>query len=653
MTALMPLPKQQFFSSIGTPLNGGKLYTYAAGTTDPKATYTDSAGTIPQTNPIVLNARGEPNSPIYWSGAYKIELRDVLGNVIYTVDNYIDTLSVVNTALSGLQLPDYAALRAYKDDQKMVYVTGYLATAAPSGIAGSFTRDDSDTTSADNGGTIIIDSLGRRWKRAISDNFYFEWFGVTFDGVTDDHTALQATLTAAGALTSARVSAQSRSGTAKSSAGLTWDVSRVAVDFNGKQIDFSGMAAGNMISFTQSEMDPNLRPLKAHAHPLSNFIFIGPGMAVTAVTCFNLADTGAPNTLSGLAINNGAVLNCANDVVFGAGAFCNTFYKVNFNRTAGVATTYSVTAPPATNAGERNEFIACKWTNRDLVFNQSNPNATTYFSSCSLDYFSARAITVSGGSVFINHGHVESNTDADYWFSVTNQSAALHLAGVQLNLLGNKTAFALFYSDASVTHGGVILDDVTLSTSSPFTAPLIGGTGRAVVGTFNNLANTTLPVIGQYLNALANGDFESANALSEWTLSGAPAPSRSNTVAHAGAYSLKFAGAPGNSPAASKTMAARAGQHFSGELYYQATGLTGSSGTFYIEVDWLDSGGNVLSSNAALAITNDVAAWTRQVLTMAAPAPKGTANLRVAINIFGVAAGAPTAYIDDVILNVV
>jgi len=88
-TVLMPVPKQQYFNSTNQRfLAGGKLYTYAAGTTTPKATYTDSAGLIPQTNPIILNARGEPDSPIFWDGAYKVVLKDAAGSTIYTVDNY-------------------------------------------------------------------------------------------------------------------------------------------------------------------------------------------------------------------------------------------------------------------------------------------------------------------------------------------------------------------------------------------------------------------------------------------------------------------------------------------------------------------------------------------------------------------------------------
>lgn len=73
----------------------------------------------------------------------------------------------VADSLNALQLADYTALRAYAGPRKSVYVTGYLASAAPSAIAGTFIRDDSDTTTADNGMTVIVASNGKRWKRAV------------------------------------------------------------------------------------------------------------------------------------------------------------------------------------------------------------------------------------------------------------------------------------------------------------------------------------------------------------------------------------------------------------------------------------------------------------------------------------------------------
>ena len=59
MAALTPVPKIQFFDANGHPLAGGKLYSYAAGTTTPLVTYTDQAGTSANTNPVILDARGE------------------------------------------------------------------------------------------------------------------------------------------------------------------------------------------------------------------------------------------------------------------------------------------------------------------------------------------------------------------------------------------------------------------------------------------------------------------------------------------------------------------------------------------------------------------------------------------------------------------
>ena len=58
-TTLTPSPIMQFFDANGNPLVGGKLYTYAAGTTTPQATFTDYNGATANTNPVIFNSRGE------------------------------------------------------------------------------------------------------------------------------------------------------------------------------------------------------------------------------------------------------------------------------------------------------------------------------------------------------------------------------------------------------------------------------------------------------------------------------------------------------------------------------------------------------------------------------------------------------------------
>ena len=85
-TSLSPTPKLQFFDANGDPLSGGLLYTYEAGSTTPLATYTDSTGVSANTNPIVLDSRGEAN---VWLGAdiYKFALYTSVGVLIWTVDN--------------------------------------------------------------------------------------------------------------------------------------------------------------------------------------------------------------------------------------------------------------------------------------------------------------------------------------------------------------------------------------------------------------------------------------------------------------------------------------------------------------------------------------------------------------------------------------
>lgn len=81
---LLPVPKAQFFDNNGVPLNGGKVYTYEAGTTTPKDTYVASDGAA-NLNPVILDSAGRAN--IWLDGNYKITLTDANDVPIYTVDD--------------------------------------------------------------------------------------------------------------------------------------------------------------------------------------------------------------------------------------------------------------------------------------------------------------------------------------------------------------------------------------------------------------------------------------------------------------------------------------------------------------------------------------------------------------------------------------
>lgn len=103
---------------------------------------------------------------------------------------YPTTGETVSTALDS-RLPEigtYMLLREYSGPVTAYYVRG-VASLFDSGH-GIFRVDSGDTTSADNGGTILVDALGRRWKREFVGPLHAAWFGVRGDGVTADKAAI-------------------------------------------------------------------------------------------------------------------------------------------------------------------------------------------------------------------------------------------------------------------------------------------------------------------------------------------------------------------------------------------------------------------------------------------------------------------------------
>jgi hypothetical protein len=109
-TALMPEPRQRYYNNNGSVAAGCLLYTYAAGTSTPKATYADSAGTTPHANPIVLDSKGE--ALVYWNGSYKVDLKTSAGVQVtgYPVDNYAYSATATDTLRTDLAASTGAGL---------------------------------------------------------------------------------------------------------------------------------------------------------------------------------------------------------------------------------------------------------------------------------------------------------------------------------------------------------------------------------------------------------------------------------------------------------------------------------------------------------------------------------------------------------------
>jgi hypothetical protein len=170
-----------YLDESGRPLASGKVYTYEAGTTTPKATYQDVNKVTPHANPVILDDQGQ--KLIYADGLYKLVIKDSDDNIIETRDNlqYFFISSTITTA-TEISAADSTGI-TLKDDGGNTGITlkdgGNVGIKSDTNPQTAFGVADSDTTAYAS--TISVTSVGSDIVRIRNVSASAAWAGIQFE----------------------------------------------------------------------------------------------------------------------------------------------------------------------------------------------------------------------------------------------------------------------------------------------------------------------------------------------------------------------------------------------------------------------------------------------------------------------------------------
>lgn len=141
---VMPAPKYTAYDNNGNPLSGGKLYVYEAGTSTLATTYSDVDLTVPNANPVVLDAGGRA-TVFLAAGSYKFVQNTSADVTLWSQDN-ISSVAPFNV---DVDLQGTAGETLASGDAV------YLSTGAGGTTAGRWYKTDADAAATSTDAYLI------------------------------------------------------------------------------------------------------------------------------------------------------------------------------------------------------------------------------------------------------------------------------------------------------------------------------------------------------------------------------------------------------------------------------------------------------------------------------------------------------------------
>lgn len=444
----------------------------------------------------------------------------------------------------------YEVLRTGNIDAKGVTITS-------PGITGQFYYDPADSTSADNGGTIIVDSLGRRWKRQFDGPVLLDWFGATGVSPSTDSIAMDNAIAFIVSLGVRGRGLQLSPIRYKFNKGFDIPVSLVSqIIGNGALLDFTALSSGYALKYT-GDLDGIKQSFQMNCF-YENFRLIGPGVSSNVDAIIfdqaNLADLSGPSFSRHSGIGIEGFRNCV--------TILNNSYLIRFEGSCHFEGNQTGLYLPSgyTNTGEAITMRNCVFSGmREACIKGDSWSADVFLDTCSLE-FAKTHFDLSGKIRVDAYGcHLEDNSTSnsslglDYKIKVANQ-ASLFIVGGDIyhgvNAPDGQYTHYINCTTLSDVDGGVFIDGAWFYGVLLTSGYLATGSGRVILKHTRGVDFSTLTSTNARSNKLVDGGFESGirdlisisfdTGITNQFTGSTIAITRSNEMAHAGSWSLKI-----------------------------------------------------------------------------------------------------------------